>query len=142
MLLRETVDHGALGDGAYERAALSSHRQHVQAQETEGLQRGEEGPVLVEDPQAVGVAVRCQRHVHAAGARGLDGGRQVRLDGLWLAHAGESGVHLAAQLGDGGIAAAYEARQVPGAGPVHAVDDDVQPRGPDGRQIHHALDVG
>ncbi len=140
--LAEAEHHVAGGQGLDEGATEAADLQQVVGEEGEDLEGGDVLAGAVDGADAVGIAVHGDADEGAGAEDGIAEGCEVAVDGLRVVHAGEGGIDLAADLGEGGGAAGEEGGEVAGAGAVHGVDGDVAADGAEGVEVDEAGDVG
>src|SRR5438094_1934398 len=136
-LLRQLLDHRGHVHRLDDRAAHPEHVEQVQHEQREHLQLIDEPAGLVDDADAVGVAVGEDAQVVAAALHDGDRLVDVGWDGLRV-QAAEERVAVRVQLRDSGLAAAEKLGHVAVPRSMHAFVHHAQARVAKARQVHHA----
>ena len=116
------------------------HVEQVQHQQRIDLQLVDEAPRLIDDPHAIGVAIRADAQVLPAASHVGHGGIDVGWNRLWV-DAAEQWVALAVQLDYGGSPTIEQLLDVAVSRAVHALMHDVKAGGPDRGEVDHPCDL-
>ncbi len=139
LLLADALDQVAEGDRLDDLARQLLVVDQVQGQHRENLARRQVAAVLVDQAEAVGVAVERQADQRLVLLDRLGQRSQVMLDGLRV-HAAEQGIVRAADLDQ--VLGRQEVRHQAGARAVHVVDDDgALELGLDLAHVHAAFEI-